>query len=73
MLTISFVLMMLVPAHAVEISYIDSRISPKFSWVLVDDCAALVLKADVQNTCKILKYVNNFCHMHLKLEDCDGR
>lgn len=73
MLTLSFVLMMLVPAHAVEISYFDSTLSPKLSWVLVDDCAVPVLKADVKNTCKILKRINNFCHLDLKLEDCNGR
>lgn len=73
MLRISTLLMMLLPpAHGVEISYFDSVTNPKLSWVLVDDCAVPVLRSKVKDECYVMQRVNNFCHLDLKLEKCNG-
>ncbi len=71
MLRITSILMMLLPpAHGMDISYFDSATNPKISIVLVDDCAVKVPKNKVKDTCFIIKKISDFCNLDLKLDEC---
>ena len=60
-------------AKAADLQFIDSKVSPKVSWVLVDDCAVPILKTKVGDQCYVLKKVNDFCHLDLNMDDCHGK
>jgi len=61
---------MTAPAFGAEISIFDSKVDPKLSWVLVEDCLVPVLKAKMQDICYVLKKVDSTCNLKLDMKDC---
>ncbi len=63
----SMLLLALLGYSSPDISIYDSKNNPKMSWILVNDCAVEVLKADFKdNPDKIVQEVNEQCNLNLR-------
>lgn len=54
------------------VEIIDSRDDAKITYVVVGQCKTPVLKARINQTCYILRLIDDVCHIDLGVDECGG-
>lgn len=59
---------------APNVEFIDSRDDNRYTYVIVQNCTAPILKTKLNDMCYIMKIVNNECHVQFETtKECQGK